>query len=103
MFGFGLFFFKKTNQPNKNRSVFIIKKYLQKKKKKKKQASSLAHMQQAGRCERSSAARKRIQQDQREKITADRKLPGQAWLKVKCPHVIRRPEKEPQNTSEKLL
>lgn len=60
-------------------------------------------MQQAGRCEWSSTARKRIQQDQREKITADRKLLGQAWLKVKCPHVIYRPEKEPENTSEKLL
>lgn len=60
-------------------------------------------MQQAGRCEWSSTARTRIQQDQREKITADRKLLGQAWLKVKCPHVIYRPEKEPENTSEKLL
>lgn len=54
-------------------------------------------MQQAGRCKWSSTARKRIQRDQREKITADRKLLGQAWLKVKCPHETYRSETEPRN------
>lgn len=63
-------------------------------KKKSRKTSRLTHMQQAGRCEWRSTARRRIQRDQREKITADRKLPGQAWLQVKCPHATRSLGKE---------
>lgn len=90
MFGFGLIKRKKG----------VIRRYQEKDK-----ASSPAAVRRAGRCERSCTARKRIQRDQREKMTAGRApgagtagSQGSAWDPETCGATRNTPEKRLGNT-----